>query len=358
MGTRQPGCHTIPSRQADILAAMQIPHYWAQTRLRHETGMRHGVTVQRWGWSDESQQAAEAHARERAQAALDQALAAPKLRNLDGHFRRMERLNEYGLNGETPIREEILEQRGETVMTRNSYGAHCLNTPHVAIADVDYPREAPPPSLRPLGTLAVVALGWWFLMQSQGWSAVAWASLALAALVLVLWFRRWLAARQDAAKRADPREAAIQRITHFSEKHPDWGLRIYSTPKGLRVIVTHKPMQPADADVQALFSALQVDPLYQRLCTQQQCFRARVSGKPWRMDMGGPSPQVRRWPADDKHRADRERWSREYDNKAAQYSACQFVSQLGEARIALDAQPLVDWHDEASRAHNTALPVA
>ena len=358
MGTRQPGCHTIPSRQADILAAMQIPHYWAQTRLRHETGMRHGVTVQRWGWSDESQQAAEAHARERAQAALDQALAAPKLRNLDGHFRRMERLNEYGLNGETPIREEILEQRGETVMTRNSYGAHCLNTPHVAIADVDYPREAPPPSLRPLGTLAVVALGWWFLMQSQGWSAVAWASLALAALVLVLWFRRWLAARQDAAKRADPREAAIQRITHFSEKHPDWGLRIYSTPKGLRVIVTHKPMQPADADVQALFSALQVDPLYQRLCTQQQCFRARVSGKPWRMDMGGPSPQVRRWPADDKHRADRERWSREYDNKAAQYSACQFVSQLGVQSIAVEVQPLVTWHDEASHALRPTLPMA
>ncbi|MNT22128.1 hypothetical protein D3C72_1575020 [compost metagenome] len=117
-------------------------------------------------------------------------------------------------------------------------------------------------------------------------------------------------------------------------------------------------MQSADADVQAMFSALQVDPLYQRLCVQQQCFRARVSGKPWRMGMGGPSPQIRRWPTTEKNRTDRERWSRYYDNKAAQYSACQFVSQLGESRIAPEAQPLVDWHDEASRAHDTALPMA
>ena len=92
-----------------------------------------------------------------------------------------------------------------------------------------------------MGTLAVVALGWWFLMQSQGWSMVAWVSLAIAALVLLLWFKRYLNARQSVANRADPREAAIQRITAFSAQHPDWGLRLYSTPKGLRVIVTHRP---------------------------------------------------------------------------------------------------------------------
>ena len=50
---------------------MHIPRYWAQARLRHDTGLRHGATVQRWGWSDDSPADADAHARSRAQAALD-----------------------------------------------------------------------------------------------------------------------------------------------------------------------------------------------------------------------------------------------------------------------------------------------
>lgn len=87
---------------------MQIPRYWAQTRLRHETGRRHGATVQRWGWSDQSAQAAQAHAQERAQAALDQVLNAPQRRNLDAHFQRMERLGEYGLNNQTPSEKRFL----------------------------------------------------------------------------------------------------------------------------------------------------------------------------------------------------------------------------------------------------------
>jgi hypothetical protein len=57
---------------------MHIPQYWAQARLRHATGQRHGATVQRWGWSDHSQQEAENHAQQRAQQALDAVLAAPR----------------------------------------------------------------------------------------------------------------------------------------------------------------------------------------------------------------------------------------------------------------------------------------
>ena len=116
---------------------MHIPQYWAQARLRHATGQRHGATVQRWGWSDHSQQEAQNHAQQRAQQALDAVLAAPMQRQLDAGFERMEWRTEYGLEGGTPIREEVLERRDESVMTRNSYGAHCLNTENVAIADID-----------------------------------------------------------------------------------------------------------------------------------------------------------------------------------------------------------------------------
>ncbi|MEJ5028759.1 hypothetical protein [Comamonas sp. MYb69] len=337
---------------------MQIPRYWAQARLRHETSPRHGATVQRWGWSDQSPDAAQAHAQQRAQAALDQVLSAPQARNLDARFQRMERLGEYGLNGQTPIREEILGQRGRAVMTRNSYGAHCLNTPDVAIADMDFPPQPKPPSLAPLLIAAVFALAACFVIFAQGGALPAMVVLAGAVAVLALWLRRLLNLRQKQAGSADPRQLALERVTAFSQHHPDWGLRVYSTPKGMRIIVTHEAMAPTDGAVQALFSALQVDPIYQRLCLQQQCFRARVTGKPWRMGLSGPSPQVRRWPVAANQLAARADWTHVYDKQAAQYSACRFVAQLGQARIAMDIQALVDWHDEACRAEESQLPLA
>ncbi len=337
---------------------MQIPRYWAQARLRHETSPRHGATVQRWGWSDQSPEAAQAHAQQRAQAALDQVLSAPQLRHLDASFQRMERLGEYGLNGQTPIREEILGQRGQTVMTRNSYGAHCLNTPDVAIADMDFPPQPQPPSAAPLLAAAVLALAVGFVVFAQGGVLPAMAVLAGGAVVLVLWLRRWLNLRQKQAGSADPRQLALERVTAFSQQHPEWGLRVYSTPKGLRIIVTHEALRPGDSAVQDLFSALQVDPVYQRLCLQQQCFRARVTGKPWRMGLSGPSPQVRRWPVAASQLAARAEWTHVYDQQAARYSACQFIAQLGQSRIGMDIQALVDWHDEACRAQQSQLPLA
>ncbi len=337
---------------------MQIPRYWAQARLRHETSARHGATVQRWGWSDQSPDAAQAHAQQRAQAALDQVLSAPQARNLDARFQRMERLGEYGLNDQTPIREEILGQRGRAVMTRNSYGAHCLNTPDVAIADMDFPPQPKPPSAAPLLIAAFFALAACFVIFAQGGALPAMVVLAGTVVVMALWLRRLLNARQKQAGSADPRQLALERVTAFSQQHPDWGLRVYSTPKGLRIIVTHEAMAPSDSAVQDLFSALQVDPIYQRLCLQQQCFRARVTGKPWRMGMSGPSPQVRRWPVAANQLAARADWTHVYDKQAAQYSACRFVAQLGQARIEMDIQALVDWHDEACRAEESQLPLA
>ena len=343
---------------AHILARMQIPRFWAQVRLRHQTGLRHGFTVQRWGWSDENQLAAQAHAKARAQEALDLLLQPPEQRRLGRGFQRIEHTGTYGLSGETPIREEILEQRGQVVKTRNSYGAHCLNTPDVAIADVDFAPPLPEPNALPLATLAVVTLGWYVLCMAQGWVMVAWVSLAVAALLALRMVKRWLAVRKAHAQRRDPKLTAVEQVTAFSQQHPDWGLRVYNTPKGLRVIVTHRTMRPADNDVQKLFAALQVDPLYARLCERQQCFRARVSGKPWRMGINGPSEAARRWPVAEPYIADRWRWNKHYDEHVPGFSACQFVSQLGVQAIAADVQPLLDWHDEACRAHQTTLPMA
>ena len=56
-----------------------------------------------------------------------------------------------------PIREEIIARDGESVITRNSYGALCLNTPDVLFADVDL-EQRPSGCALPVGVVVVLAL--------------------------------------------------------------------------------------------------------------------------------------------------------------------------------------------------------
>lgn len=342
---------------------MHIPPYWAQARLRHETGVRHGATVQRWGWSDTSQLEAETHAQQRAQEALDALLGAGKSQHLGPEFERMEWRSEYGLDGATPIREEILERRGDTVMTRNSYGAHCLNTERVAIADVDlpHPKAAPSFPFKSLILLAI-ALPWlWFIPLV--WSVQLMALIAAIAGISLFFsaqLKKWLIWRQHAQaedKTLSATEQAMVRVHETSARYPDWGLRVYQTPMGLRIIVTHTAWNHQAAEVQTLFRELGVDPLYAMLCDKQQCFRARVSAKPWRMGMSGLSSVERRWPLSPEHMPARRQWSMVYDKKAEQFAACHFLEQLGNQVLSPEAQAFVPWHDAASQAHSK-LPLA
>lgn len=341
---------------------MHIPTYWAQARLRHEDRPRHGVTVQRWGWSDTSPEAAEAHARQRAQQALDAARDARQARHPAAEP-RMEWKNEYGLDGATPIREEVLERRDATVMTRNSYGAHCLNTDQVAIADMDL-HALPRPVRFPFMTLLLLLPATAWLLQLQP-AQQGQRTLALGLIGALLLFgghllRRWWRARRDGppASSGDTTVAqALQRVQDFHGEHPDWGLRVYETPKGLRVIVTHARFAPGDAGVRQLFDRLQVDPLYAMLCDRQQCFRARVTGKPWRMELSALPTSLRHWPLPAQAMAQRQQWTRLYDGKAERYAACRFVLQLGPTLACPEAQAFVQWHDQAGQAQST-LPLA
>ena len=339
---------------------MHIPQYWAQARLRHATGKRHGATVQRWGWSDHSQPEAEAHARQRAQQALDALLAAPKARNLDAGFERMEWRGEYGLDGATPIREEVLERRGNTVLTRNSYGAHCLNTEQVAIADMDYPLPPRPAGLPWLSSLLLLAALAVIAQQPAVWDMRMLIGVIAAAALGLLCLRRWQHWARDrsaGAKAQPPRQTALADIQNLAQQHPDWGLRVYETPKGLRVIVTHATFHAQAPEVKTLFEGLRVDPLYAMLCERQQCFRARVSAKPWRMKMSGLSTQERGWPLDAQRLPARQQWVSDYEQTAAKFAACRFVMQLGNPASCAEAGEFVAWHDAASRAQSE-LPLA
>jgi hypothetical protein len=92
-------------------------------------------------------------------------------------------------------------------------------------------------------------------------------------------------------------QAARNRIAAYLARHTDWNVHLYKTPAGLRVAATHRLFQPTEPAVAEFFAALGTDPLYVAMCLNQQCFRARVTAKPWRIGMQShmrPRPGV--WP--------------------------------------------------------------
>ncbi|MDO4706484.1 MAG: hypothetical protein Q4A98_09810 [Comamonadaceae bacterium] len=323
---------------------MQIPRYWAEASAPAKKRSRHRVNVRRWGWSDDSPAAAQAHAQQRLQEALACMGKPGEPRARESHPR--------GYNGADglPICEEILDTRGSAVLTRNSYGAHCLNTPDVLFADVDYANR-----YKGLGMGGVIVLlflcGIGFM---AGWASTAYAiGLALVMLLLFSAYQNW------AHRPAVQHRRALRRIRSFVRQHPDWGLRVYQTPAGLRVLVTHQPFMPGAPEVLALFDALRVDPLYRRMCQVQQCFRARVSAKPWRMGIRSSiMPNVRiKWPVPPQYAQHRATWVAAYEKAARQYAACRLVESLGRPEVDPGVQVVLDWHDALSQARS-ALPLA
>ncbi|MCD9032430.1 hypothetical protein LDO32_11905 [Luteimonas sp. Y-2-2-4F] len=324
---------------------MIVPAYWAEARLQSRAGKRR-VTVRRFGWSDEGQAAAEAHAQARAQAALDRILAGETLP-------RRERRSNYGVHG-VPIREQIVARHPDgAIVTRNSYGARCLNSPDVLFADIDFaPRRFGPPTAVVAIAMALgLAAGVWF----QHW---IWP---LGTAVVVLPLAIWLGerARRRHMHEGGAEARALQRVEAFSTAHPDWHLRVYRSPGGLRAMALHRTFDPLDAEVAACFQALGTDPLYAMLCKAQRCFRARLTAKPWRAGVRRRiRPPVAAWSPEQANRPDRLAWIDRYERAASRFAACRFLRALGDTtRIDPVADRIRALHDEETGAL-TARPLA
>lgn len=326
---------------------MIVPEYWAEARLKQRS-RRRNVVVRRFGWSDDSPDAAQAHADARAQEAMERILAGEALR------RREPKVPYNGAEG-VPIREEIVQRHGRSIVSRNSYGALCLNTPDVLFADIDFSDRASG-RLRAvvLCLLVVAAIAIGSVKQSLGWGVMA--------MVIALMFGGALANllyRLSARLRGGTENIARARIAAFVAARPDWHLRVYRTPAGLRVLVMHRRFDPTGDEAAALFEALGSDPMYARMCRRQHCFRARVSPKPWRIGIDRHMrPRPGTWPVSPERMPDRRRWIEGYERVARDHAACRFIEALGSIRTVDDeAGRVMALHDELCQAQR-ALPIA
>lgn len=325
---------------------MIVPDYWAEARKQHRSGGKQ-VTVRRFGWSVVSIEEAQAMAEERVDDALRRILAGEQLP-------RREQKHSYGWDGGVPIREEVIRRSGENVITRNSYGALCLNTPDVMFVDADVV-----PVGKPLGKSCFVTIG---VALAAALVAIwfqnpVWLLIALPLLLLMHGMRKMMASVQMKPQ-PDIWQAARERIAGFSANHPDWNLRVYRTPAGFRILVMHDVFDPGGEAADRCFKELKSDVLYARMCVCQQCFRARVSPKPWRAGISKhmrPRPGV--WPVSDDKLPLRREWVREYEIKSSAFAACEFVEELGSGSVHPKADAVRILHDELSRAHS-GLPLA
>ena len=325
---------------------MIVPAYWAEARLQQRTHRRQ-ITVRRFGWSDLGPAEAQAHADARVREAFDRIVAGERLP-------RSERKVGYGGSQGLPIREEIVDRQGDAVITRNSYGALCLNTPDVLFADVDFDEVVDDGlSWRAVTVvfLVAVALGLWTRSIGLGIGAL-FAGFVLAVIVV-----GWLRKRAHAAN-GGPEVRARHRIDAFVAARPDWLLRLYRTPAGCRLLALHRTFGPREPEVAESFRALGGDPVYATMCAVQNCFRARVSPKHWRIGLKRKIvPTVAVWRPEHAHLPQRQAWLVDYARAALGYASCRYVATFGAGAADPKADAVRQLHDALCRADED-LPIA
>lgn len=313
-----------------------VPRYWAQAKKTWKTPApgRTQTTLQRWGWSFVSQAEAEQHAQIRLEEAYRQYTAPERPKSF---FRFEPKVPYNGAQG-VPIREEILEEREVGVITRNSYGAECLNTEHVMILDFDEDHITWQNKNRlRVFQLFFVAIAPFVMMSTVSFSA--WAGWAIGAW-LVSGLIRTLMWKIYVASQGGTMQVVLRRL---QQAYPSFRWRVYQTPNGWRAIETSTIHDPSSRLTQDLMSDMQVDPLYQRMCKHQRCFRARLTPKPWRMGMDRMKRMI--WPVENAERfEERTAWVEAYNETRKTYAACAYLTgDLPQHEAILE---VVAWHDE------------
>ena len=317
---------------------MIVPQYWAEAQVKKRLKDRQ-ITIKRFGWSDNSQDEAQAMARQRAEEGMARALSG---QSID----RQELKRAYNGAEGVPIREEIVARHDDTVITRNSYGALCLNTPDVLFADIDF-RKKPGSAVTRLCQLVLVIVAAYigFKMDSlRVFFIAAIVAVLLAYVVADVVAKLWISVSGGLEN------MTLKSVQQFAAQHPQWHLRIYRTPAGLRVLAMHQTFDPNGPEAQEFFKAVNADPLYVRMCQNQHCFRARLTPKPWRIGLDEPMRYRKAvWPIAEDKLPQRQKWVADYERASVAYAACRFLTKIGSDKVDPKARAAQSLHDKYCR---------
>lgn len=196
---------------------------------------------------------------------------------------------------EANILEEIIDIiDADNIVTRNRYGALVLNAKHTLFIDVDHYTKSLPD----------------YIFRSS-WS--------LKQLML----------------------AKIEK-TMAKSAYAALGFRVYETCKGYRILVTNAAFDPRSKSSKAIMRDFNADTLYQELCLKQNCYRARLTPKPYRikqkrLKMVYPNRT-------EEQQREHAAWVEEYEQNSKRFASCRLVKQHGRVRT----NSIIDYHDRAT----------
>lgn len=294
---------------------MRVPRHWVREAVEAKDSRGEVHRGEAWGWSETDVEEARRRARTSAERVADWLVRG-------GEVPQPPRSAAYLYNLDRPPREEIVQELPDAagdvagLITRNRFGALVLTTRDLMFVDVDFPQ----PKRQQVGLLKLLF--------------------------------------GNAAPPEDLESETLSRVRTWCAEHADDGVRLYRTAAGLRVAIVGRPVLPRSDESRRILQQLGSDPNYQRLCESQECYRARLTPKPWRMgDDATYAPEVRYPFASDADEQLLRRWQRKYEQAAVQFATCQLVNAYGDQEAHPELSPLLKLHDSLTGVGN-ALPLA
>lgn len=146
---------------------------------------------------------------------------------------------------------------------------------------------------------------------------------------------------------------SVYQVSKILKNYPNINLRFYRTTNGWRLIETSAFHEPKSADVWNLMTKLCVDKTYMLFCLRQNCFRARLTPKPWRIGMQRLDI---RYPPDTKDNEQKYlQWIGEYNKIKNNFSTIKFKFEMGSCVHNSNVDKIITFHDSYHNSTSTKL---
>ena len=264
---------------------MIIPKYWVKIEYPATDSTGKDITIVSRGWSLSSKEDAISLAKSRAR---------KMLKRINHKNDSESYLVPYD---KIPLAEPIIENINDKVgnligvITRNHEGCLVLNTKNLVFIDVDLPK----------------------------------IRISLICKILSIFFKE---------TKKDSEQETYENIIKVLE-HYRLSARIYKTKAGFRIILENS-YSPDDFNLLKIMKELKADPLYIKLCKRQNCFRARLTPKPYRI---GLSNLAHKFPYQESEIYE---WETQYKNVISNYSVCVLLKTLNNSPELNDLTKLHD----------------
>ncbi len=210
----------------------------------------------------------------------------------------------YTQYGNRPVVEEVIKELRDDrqnlagILTRNHYGSVVMNTVQVPFFDIDHWSPGQGNQGQRLSVTEKSGIWSWLIGKLGGSNS-----------------------------NSTPQSPELSSLMNKLQVYSDLIFRVYRTAAGYRVMLLNRLLDPGDSLTQMLFDDLGCDPLYRKLCGSQECFRARLTPKPWRCGLAAPAskfPRSSQW-SQESFAA----WLKRYETTIPGYAVCHWAGDVG-----------------------------